>query len=409
MYDGCFSRWSSPPLVIQGLPHTRQLDICLTSTHDMNQQLPDQQVQQDIYLAFKDTALVRHADARKLMQCRKVIGEVASSGNAQIQSLVINHTAEAVALTVHSLINGRCFDSVKKAHERFPALLEEHVASPDPEQGSSKGADTGSVASAVEEQQFMAEEQEEDVLEPLSHSRLQVPSLRPTYLPHFIQHRLLAKVQSLLEKACYDFAEMHFQDYMVEKRWDCVGDIELNVFTVLLVKHVSLLDPDKVAALPSPVKEIILFAANIRHKAVHREPVIAGELFEMLNTAEMLSSLLPNQDVFDMIKSLHEQTRQVVEAIDSEKMVLENTLKFTLRDIDRRRQELDAAEKAAVEDMIQADKQYQITATRDLEAALRQKILNKENENSTHALISDTDKEPEAVSWARLMLQKLTI
>lgn len=138
----------------------------------MNKQLPDQTVQQDIYLALKDSALVRHSDARKLVHCRGVVAELVASGDGNIQSLVTDYTAEIVALMIHSLVNGKCFDSVKKAHDRFPSLLGEHVASTDPEQGRSKEANTSLPEGISEEPRFVDEDQEEDVFEPWSHSRL---------------------------------------------------------------------------------------------------------------------------------------------------------------------------------------------------------------------------------------------
>jgi hypothetical protein len=64
---------------------------------------------------------------------------------------------------------------------------------------------------------------------PSPYTDVQVPSLYPVYLLYPTQHRLLSKVQGILERACYNFRSREMKDIIKSEGWDCLECVELNI------------------------------------------------------------------------------------------------------------------------------------------------------------------------------------
>lgn len=57
-----------------------------------------------------------------------------------------------------------------------------------------------------------------------------IPSLFSVYLPFRTQHRLLVKVQTILEQACFEFGQCSMPDVLQTHRWECPESCELNLW-----------------------------------------------------------------------------------------------------------------------------------------------------------------------------------
>src|ERR1700753_2523495 len=119
-----------------------------------------------------------------------------------------------------------------------------------------------------------------------------VPSLYPVYLPLKSQHRLLVKVQAVLEDACYNFGSKEMGDELQENGWDSPECVELNMWMQLFLKRTELFAPDKIKSLGKQFPAFLTAIAQIRHTAVHRLPVSAKSIEQFMVEAGQLAMLL---------------------------------------------------------------------------------------------------------------------
>ncbi|OCK80284.1 hypothetical protein K432DRAFT_434859 [Lepidopterella palustris CBS 459.81] len=154
-----------------------------------------------------------------------------------------------------------------------------------------------------------------------------IPSLFPVYLPFATQHFLLVKVQTILERACFDFGQQTIPDIMQKNRWDCPESAELNLWATEFLKRQGVFHKRK--DIGQSLENLFCSVADIRHAAVHR---------------------------------IH----MAIEELERNKHVLSSKLEETRKSIAAQREELDRLEKAAVSEMIREDGDYQQFAGRNL-------------------------------------------
>ncbi|GKT99359.1 hypothetical protein FLAG1_01655 [Fusarium langsethiae] len=129
------------------------------------------------------------------------------------------------------------------------------------------------------------------------------------YLDLEAQLLILSKTQTLLEHACFAFAQQHFPHVLDETGWDCPIAGELNVwmhhFTVNGMAH---WDVSRDFGIREPISRIMDSAKQIRHNAVHRNKVPVTELAVHLDHAVALCMILGAHEELDEVKAIRDYT-----------------------------------------------------------------------------------------------------
>lgn len=196
------------------------------------------------------------------------------------------------------------------------------------------------------------------------------PSLYPLYLPFNTQHRLLAKVQAILEDACYSFGLRMMESVVQNEGWDCPESVELNIWTKVFRHNENKFDANGIRGLGKPFPDFLDSIAQIRHSAVHRVRVTANTVEKLLADAGSLAELLGNLACARTLLRLQRETKLAVGELGRNKDLLESRLTEKLREIADARAALDRIEQTAVEDMLNEDKEYQNFAGMNLEQAI---------------------------------------
>jgi hypothetical protein len=205
-----------------------------------------------------------------------------------------------------------------------------------------------------------------------------VPSLFPVYLPMRVQHRLLVKVQTSLEQACFDFAQRTMPELLQDKEWDCPEAVELSVWASAFLRRQCEFTKKLAAASNNaagkPLDVLLRSVADIRHTAVHRIRVSAEGIERFVHDAESFATLLGDggDDVscVSLLTKLRHETRSTIEEIERNKDVLGAKLEETRKRIATQRAELDQLEQVAITEMLREDSEYQVFAGANLERAI---------------------------------------
>ncbi|OBS21750.1 hypothetical protein FPOA_08087 [Fusarium poae] len=123
------------------------------------------------------------------------------------------------------------------------------------------------------------------------------------YLLKADQTRLLSKIQTLLEHACFRFAKQYLPHILIENEWACPEDGELNIWIYHLTIHgLNLLD----YGITEPINNVLHSAKNIRHDAVHRNKVVVDTLAIYLDHAVALCTALEGQKDLYQVKAIRD-------------------------------------------------------------------------------------------------------
>lgn len=196
-----------------------------------------------------------------------------------------------------------------------------------------------------------------------------VPSLFPVYLPLRTQHRVLVKVQTILEQACFDFGQQNMPDVLEKHGWDCAESAELNLWAAEFLECRSQFE-DREGATGKPLEKLFRSVADIRHSAVHRIRVSARGLEQFILDAESLATLLGDEVCLGSLRRLRRDTQLATEELERNKHVLTSQLEESLKKIAAQRAELDRLEKAAIAEVLREDGEYQLYAGTNLETAM---------------------------------------
>lgn len=207
--------------------------------------------------------------------------------------------------------------------------------------------------------------------QPFPYSNVQVPSLYPVYLPYQTQHRLLCKVQGILENACYDFGLQQMKDIIEREGWDCPESVELNIWARTLLANQDRFEAMDLESLGKPLSELTGSISRLRHTVVHRLRITANGLEQFLADAEVLTQLFHDDYSTRSVARIRRETQISVEELKRNKDLLESRLNLKLRQISDQRIELDRLEHSIVDEMLKADKEYHLLAGSNLDDAIR--------------------------------------
>ncbi|KAI0196467.1 hypothetical protein F4808DRAFT_439748 [Astrocystis sublimbata] len=364
---------------------------------------PDERV---VYLALKNVFKGPNAMLRKSKAIRKMITQ--HKENSEVSNLVNEHNIDVVCNMAKALLVDGIFESTLKAKIHFPEVFDVSPAQTAEREASEivaavyeAEAIQGAVESYSQSEQNLAPpihkvetesvETYRDPKQPSNRITRVVPSLFPVYLPLRTQHRVLINVQSILEDACFEFAQRNMPEILARNKWDCSEAGELNLWSSeLLKRQADFLD--KQDDVGKPIDLLIRSIARLRHAAVHRHCITARVLENFLLDAESFATLLGDTTRLKTLRELRRNIHQSIEELERNKHVLSSTLKQALKKIAVQRAELDRLEEMAIADMMKEDGEYQAFAGKNLEATVQVTSgAQSSAAASTEATVKDDD------------------
>jgi len=370
-----------------------------------------------VYLALRNVFKGPDAELRALGKIRKRIQKHLDDKDAEVHALVAEHDIDDVCYTAKALLQDDIFASTLRAKIRFPEVFDvspaqsaERVAS----EAEAARSDSDAIRDAAGGHEGTWAALEVNALElaqkgkgkepasqvstarpqkrSLTRVSLAVPSLYPVYIPLQTQHRLLVKVQAILEDACYVFGHRMMGGILSKEGWDCPESVELNIWARVFRSNEDKFDAEKLADLGKPFPELLDSIAQLRHTAVHRIRVSAIKVQQFIAEAESFAFILDNNTCVRMLSCLRQESQQVIDDLGRSKDLLESLLKKKLQDIDVQRRELDRLECKLVEDMLGEDKEYQTLASANLEQAIAAAMTCQQTASTSE---QDTSSEAE--------------
>ena len=385
--------------------------------------LPDERV---VYLALKNTFKGADAQLRKAKKIREVI--LRRQHNDDVRDLIREHNIDDVCNVARALLEQQIFESTLKAKTRFPEVFEVSPAQ-SAERSASEAEAARTEADAIrvaavgknsgQPSEFSHVVQLPNTKEQISctytppewsskltinaalrdstaqprkrsfpRATVHVPSLYPVYLPYQTQHQLLAKVQSLLEKACYDFGVRTLNQTVDHQGWDCAEAAELNRWPrVFLDNQDQFLQAD-LDGLGKPFAQILDSIVQLRHTAVHRLRINANRLEQFMIDAESLARLLRDDYCLQRLTRLRMDTQLIIGELKRNKDLLESKVTLKLQSIAAQRAQLDHLEQTAVDEMMIEDKEYQVLAGANFDQAINSPDTVRQSEAPTEVEVS---------------------
>lgn len=178
------------------------------------------------------------------------------------------------------------------------------------------------------------------------------PSLYPVFLPYTVQHFLLTEVQLLLEECCFEFAKQWIPDVLKAEKCDCAVAFELSKWTAVIQQYAPK------EALNQKGKEVAspLSSVNkLRHAAVHREKLPVSEVQKLIDSGHALALLLKDQNCSVILQDIAAELKIKVGRLNQIKKNTEKAAAAKLKEIKRKRQELDAEEDLIIVNMLKHD------------------------------------------------------
>ncbi|KAI0805229.1 hypothetical protein GGR55DRAFT_285014 [Xylaria sp. FL0064] len=340
---------------------------------------PDERV---VYLALKNVFKGLDAEVRRLAAVRKLITR--QQTDTDVSHLIKAHNIDIVCNIARTLLADGIFESTLKAKIRFPEVFDVSPAQSAEREASEAEAainDANAIKGAVKDYSGDLQEpisradvaETESVetchnAEPSIKGTSTVPSLFPVYLPLRTQHRILTKVQSILEDACFEYGQRIIPEVLKKHQWDCSEAAELNLWARELLKRQNELF-DKVDDTGKPIAKLLNSVANIRHTAVHRICISARGLEQLLLNAESFADLLGDTTRLKLLTEVRRNIQLTIEELERNKHLLTSKLRETFKNIAAQRAELDRIEAMALADMMREDGEYQAFAGENLEQA----------------------------------------
>ena len=179
------------------------------------------------------------------------------------------------------------------------------------------------------------------------------------HFPFSVQHALLSQIQRLLEECCFDFTTSNVPSLLTEKQWDCPEAIELNVWTLFLVKKLKkrLLTNAFRQKHGVEVSKQLIAVNELRHAAVHRLRISARGMQMMVSHAIEFAETLADPIRASLLKEVLHEIEAKTKALELNKNFLETKLKAELDEIERLRRELDGRERDAMSAVVTEDQE----------------------------------------------------
>ncbi|KAJ6024282.1 hypothetical protein N7540_005079 [Penicillium herquei] len=319
----------------------------------MGQNDPDERL---VYLACQHIFRGSHSHVRRL----KVIRSLIQENKPSLADILREYDIDQTTNVAKKLLEDQVFDNTSKAKIRFPELFDVS-----PTQNAEREA---SEARRREVKQVRPTESHLGA----SSVNKAIPSLYPVYIQYRCQHLITTTIQNLIEESCFEFAQQHFPNILAIKGWDCPEAAELTEWTKLIARH----SPQLVKGTNKPIDELFGLLHELRHSAVHRLRKTANGIERLAENAQLFLEALDDSFRSEKLSVLRRELKGAIEELQRNKDLLEGKLNTQLKNIQKKRAELDMCEKTAIESMGLDDQNCQNDVSEELNGAVRNLMSN---------------------------------
>ncbi|KAG7048417.1 ubiquinol-cytochrome-c reductase cytochrome c1 [Colletotrichum scovillei] len=384
-------------------------------------------MEEEIYLTMQHVFFIKHAEIRRLNAIQRRIHACLSPA---INALDLKYSRPVVASTCQKLLKERIFESRWEAEKRFPRFFQQVSPSP---QVVATPANVPETSEATRQEGGSGREAEESMADPGSYTSqattemgdtastttssdtaiaestatttaqqlpieaATIPALRTAFLSYEAQHALFTKIQTLLEKACFDYAKQAHPKILEAGQWESPECVELQMWMWIFKNEVF--DTFQAETAPLPHTDWHTFFESIkkiRHKAVHREVLCVADVKAYLADAESLAKLLRQGECLAKLGALREEMEMVLAISERKNEGLRVKYQAKFGEIGARRKELDELERRTREEMAREHRRMQS----DLGVGFKLAVAEmKEAETPRKEGGTGGDKEEDAGSW----------
>lgn len=168
---------------------------------------------------------------------------------------------------------------------------------------------------------------------------------RPPKFSYKYQHHVLATIQQLLEKSCFNFTETWLPSVLVENAWTCADAVELTKWLDIMPKHLVNLPNDCMDESGRKVlTKIRPWLAHLRHSAVHRLHLDLDKVLEKVYAALTLAKLLRDDSCISQLQTLHVRLEVIIRQTIYDTENMQQKVNHAYQAIQRHRQALDRQE-----------------------------------------------------------------
>ena len=195
-------------------------------------------------------------------------------------------------------------------------------------------------------------------------------SLDAPRLPMRSQHRLLAKLQDLIEHACYNFTHTIIPELLQEKGWDYLECVELNLWPQFLLRYKHKFSSERLLALGKPLRAVLGSMSELRHTVIHRTRIPATKVKHFLLEAETIKKLLSSVHSDMSVLQLNRTTLPVLEEFIQTTGLLASSLAEEKAAITIAQAQLDRREETVITEINKKGMEQEAAAGSALEDAI---------------------------------------
>ncbi|KAI0105808.1 hypothetical protein F4814DRAFT_442222 [Daldinia grandis] len=316
---------------------------------------------QRVYLACRAIFVGQKAELRK----QKKIREEIVRWPEVLRSLTRGLSTENVVEILRDLLSRHIFKSELKAKAEFPSLF----YTPPEQEVKREASEVKAAKSTAEVLDEVASVGQNDAECNSPHPKVEfpstgnvisqqlatLPSLYPTYIPYKTQHIILSEAQRMLEESCFEFTRKHMPALLENTGLDCASSLELTKWTRLLAKMADEIPEVAFDLGETPLREVLFSTDKLRHSAVHRVPMTARGIKDLLESAVTLAFTIGDHKHGGQLEEICYELDNKVKAMELNKNALVYSTTADLQDIQRRREELDNLEKEVLATMVKND------------------------------------------------------
>ncbi|CAG8905968.1 unnamed protein product [Penicillium salamii] len=362
----------------------------------MAQNDPDERL---VYLACQHIFCGSHSHVRRL----KVIRSLIQENKPSLADILREHNIDRTIKVVKKLLEDQVFDNTLKAKIRFPELFDVSPTQSAEREASEAEAARGEASTVREISEreisrdiaIVSQAQPDNEGDRESNSRITLKKRAKYQSSHSVAVPSIHTVSmsasyhnhdtKLTRGELFEFAQQHFPRILTIKGWDCPEAVELTSWTKLISQH----PPQPAKGINKPIDELFGLLHELRHSAVHRLRKTANSIEQLAENAQLFLEALDDLDRSEKVSVLRRELKGAIEELKRNKDLLEGKLHTQLKDIQKKRAELDICEKNAIESMGLDDQQCQNDVGELLNGAVRNLISNEtQNANGKGRLFS---------------------
>lgn len=204
-----------------------------------------------------------------------------------------------------------------------------------------------------------------------------------THLPQRIQHGVMAYMQTLLEVACFQFAQHELPDVLAQHRWDCAEAVDLARWVSILRDRDDfppIAVPSYQAISPRERHEaasaLLSNMASLRHAAVDRHRLTINEVEQYIGQATAFLRLLGATSCLERLTPLQETVSIAVHHLGEGRNASTTTLNEVATYTAGRRAELEALERATRDQALSRERAMSERAGEEIERTMYHLIMS---------------------------------